>query len=154
MARQERKLWCWAAASSAIARHFDPRTAWTQCRVADDVLGHGSCCAGAPDCNCVHSLTAALTSTSNLHSVDAAAAAYGDVRRELRHGRPVAARIWWRAGRPAHFVVVTGCTVRGEKRVRIHDPADGGTRELTFARALTDYGHTGRWTHTYRTRAA
>lgn len=154
-ARQERVNWCWAACSSGVSGYYDGTTSWTQCAVAQEVLQRQSCCDDAhdPACDVVESLTTALACTNNLAGVDETAAAYAEVRHELRLGRPVAARIQWGAGPRAHFIVVTGCRTRGEERLLIQDPSDGSTRDVPFALALTSYQHDGQWKHTYRTRA-
>ena len=42
--RQKVEFWCWAAVAASVSRHYTPASQWTQCLVANEVLGTGHCC--------------------------------------------------------------------------------------------------------------
>lgn len=49
--QQSRKLWCWAAVSSATSNYFGATPARSQCEIARLVWPSRTCCAADGDCD-------------------------------------------------------------------------------------------------------
>ena len=153
---QEQSNWCWCAVTLAVHRHYQPSdTTTTQCRVADRVLQRDDACRAPsdPQVNVTYYLERALGAFGHLrgealpHPLTTPQVAH-----ELHHDAPVGARIGWPGG-GGHFVVIDGLLDDGERtRVALDDPIFGPS-EMDLRSCLAAYHGSGRWTHSYRTRA-
>ena len=142
-------FWCWAAVSAAAEKYFDPQTKKTQCSIASYVKGI-DCCLQAAMCDEADSLELALNKIGRLREpVVDGPIPFNLIRKEIRDGLPVAARIGWLGG-GGHFVVITGYRIYPSREavLKIADPL--GTGGLWLYNDFTNaYQLTGEWTHTY-----
>ena len=156
MQPQKALFLCWAAVASSVSRHYAAASSWTQCLVANEVLG-GECCGNetSPNCNRMASLEDALEVTNNL-SVDGvteAALTPEEIRlqiRDLRH--VVGCGIRW-ADTKGHFVVIHGYSIdaNGVMWLAIADPRYGPS-EYIYNAFATRYRDSGKWLVSYATR--
>lgn len=144
--RQERRYWCWAACAVSVARFYDQGGDWRQCAVASETTGRADCCESGA-CNFPHYVHRALETTGNLGERLPEPTELEELVEELKRGRPVVVRIAYPSS--GHFVVVDGYRPLGIVRVR--DPRDEVTREMSFQRLLRSYNGIGAWSHTYFT---
>jgi hypothetical protein len=153
MQTQLQSEWCWAAVSTSVSHFFDGASSWTQCTVAGHELGQGTCCrdGSTAACNVPWYLDRALTRTGNLERRQSGRIGALRIRRELRAGRPVGARIQW-AGGGGHFVVIAGARGVFSPSVEVRDPLFG-ISVLPLGAFSTRYQGNGSWTHTYFTRS-
>jgi len=150
--QQERDNWCWAACASGVARFYDDTTAWTQCGIANAVLGRSDCCVDGGQCDEAAAVYKALNATGNLAWKLDRPATRDELLRELGQGRPIVARIQWphREGYPeGHFVVIDGYRPPG--LFRVQDPAGQRTLELRLDRLMHRFDALGWWSHSYGT---
>lgn len=52
MQPQLQKNWCWAATSTSTSIYYDPKSRWTQCKVANAELNLTSCCKTGNSADC------------------------------------------------------------------------------------------------------
>jgi len=153
MQHQEQTEWCWAATSVSVARHYDARTTWTQCRMVGAEKQVDTCCedGSSAACNQPNVLDAPLSRAGALDHKDRGRADFDTIRREIDAGRPLAWRVGWSGG-GGHFAVIEGYQEAGDEWVAVEDPWYGAS-DVSVA-ALTDgvYQGSGSWTHTYFTR--
>jgi hypothetical protein len=154
MQRQEQTQWCWAATSVSVAAHYDPRGRWSQCGMVNAEKGLDICCreGASTACNEPNVLDSPLTRADVLDHKEPAPASFDAIRREIDAGRPLAWRIRWDGG-GGHFAVIEGYQRAGEPWVAIEDPHWGATDVPVSMLTGGTYQGTGRWTHTYFTRA-
>jgi hypothetical protein len=148
---QSQRHWCWAACAEAISRFYAETSSWTQCTIADAVLGKGDCCQGSRDCDRPRCVYEALEQTRNLAWRRDGACSRSEVLSELRAGRPLVLRIQWGSKPRGHFVILDGYRPPGIFLVR--DPAGARRLELSWRRLKHRYDGLGWWTHTYTTQA-
>ncbi|WP_247237213.1 papain-like cysteine protease family protein [Telluribacter sp. SYSU D00476] len=149
MQPQIQTQWCWAATSVSVSQFYDQDSSWTQCEVAELIMG-SSCCQNPSPCNKPWYLDEALTVTNNFVS-QSAPFTFQQVEGELKNDRVVCARVgWWGGG--GHFMVIYGCrTLNGVNYYSIDDPIYGKS-EITETAFLDAYQGSGRWTHSYTTK--
>lgn len=153
MQAQTQSNWCWAATATSVSHFYWFISSWTQCRVANDELGHNDCCNNpVPSaCNVPWYLDRALTRTNNFVSVTGPAS-FQQIRDEIDAGRPVGARIGWSGG-GGHFMVIYGYSlVAGVEYFDIDDPIYGKSH-LTVSDFSSNYQGSGTWTDTYFTKS-
>lgn len=153
MQAQTQSNWCWAATATSVSHFYWFISSWTQCRVANDELGHNDCCNNpVPSaCNVPWYLDRALTRTNNFVSVTRPAS-FQQIRDEIDAGRPVGARIGWSGG-GGHFMVIYGYSlVAGVEYFDIDDPIYGKSH-LTVSDFSSNYQGSGTWTDTYFTKS-
>lgn len=154
--------WCWAAVSKSLSIFYDQASTWTQCKIADAVLGRTDCCgSGAASplrCNIPFYLDRALTTTSNFVALIAAPGGqrpvtFEDIKSEIAKGRAIATRVGWHGG-GGHFQAITGWTISasGDEYITVWDPIYLDT-EILMAEFADKYQAGGRWTHAYLTAA-
>lgn len=152
--------WCWAAVSKSLSFFYDQSSTWTQCKIADAVLGREDCCgSGASStirCNIPFYLDRALTTTSNFVALVAATGGqspitFEELKSEIANGRAIATRVGWHGG-GGHFQAITGWTVSasGDEYITVWDPIYLDT-EILMAEFADKYQAGGRWTHAYLT---
>jgi hypothetical protein len=152
--RQLQDNWCWAACAATVSTFFDAATQWTQCIVVNGELQECTCCDDGDTSACDRPwyLDRALKRTRNLAAPTKGRLKWRDVCAEIDAGRPVGARVGWSGG-GGHFVLLTGCTDAGGKRlVSVEDPWSGRST-IAFDDFADRYKGTGRWTHSYLTEA-
>jgi hypothetical protein len=154
MQRQEQTQWCWAATSVSVAAHYDPHGRWSQCAMVNAEKGLDICCrdGGGEACNKPNVLDGPLKRAEIFDHKEPAPAAFDAVRREIDAGRPLAWRIGWEGG-GGHFAVIEGYQRTGEPWVAVEDPHWGATDLPVSMLTGGSYQGTGRWTHSYFTRA-
>jgi hypothetical protein len=156
MQRQKVEFWCWAAVASSVSRHYAAASQWTQCVVANAVLGTTHCCLNesSPTCNLMSTLEGALSRTGNLalNGVKDGPATPDQLRTQIRDARHlVGCGIRW-ADTRGHFVVVHGFSVdsNGVLWVAVADPKYGPS-EYPYNAFVSRYRETGRWVISYAT---
>jgi hypothetical protein len=151
---QKQTQWCWAATSVSVAAHYDPHSRWSQCDMVNAEKGLDLCCReGASNaCNKPNVLDSPLRRADVLDHKEPAPASFDAIRREIDAGRPLAWRIRWDGG-GGHFAVIEGYQRDGEPWVAVEDPHWGSSDVPVSMLTGGSYQGTGRWTHTYFTRA-
>lgn len=156
MQRQKVEFWCWAAVASSVSRHYTPSSQFTQCLVANSLLGVGHCCANesSSTCNVMASLERALGITGNLvaNGVQNAPAQPDQIRARIRDQRRViGCGIQW-ADTRGHFVVIHGFSIdaNGVMWLAIADPRYGSS-EYPYPAFVSRYRETGTWRVSYAT---
>jgi hypothetical protein len=154
MDRQEETQWCWAAVSVSVDRYFaDTSMNLTQCRLAENVLGPGSC-SHPENFNEPRRLQEGLRIVGNLREPPLRnPVSFKTIQREIAANRPVCARIAWDGG-GAHFVVIDGCTAfkSGFQQLHVADP-DAGPSVVSYNELVSGYRYRGEWTDTFFLRA-
>ena len=156
MQRQKVEFWCWAAVSSSVSRHYSPGSQWTQCLVANSLLGVRHCCANesSPTCNVMASLEGALGVTGNIapNGVRNLPATQDQVREQIRDRRRlIGCGVRW-ADTRSHFVVIHGYSfdANGTMWLAIADSRYGPS-EYPYPAFVNRYRETGRWLVSYAT---
>jgi hypothetical protein len=158
MQTQKVEFWCWAAVASSVSRHYAPASQFTQCLIANAVLGAGSCCLNenSPACNRMSTLEGALMRTGNLapNGVKNGPATPDQLRAQIRDAVPrrvVGCGIRW-ADMRGHFVVIHGFSIdsNGVFWLAIADPRYGPS-EYTYDAFVNRYRETGKWVFSYAT---
>lgn len=143
--------WCWTAVGTGIAHFYDEMSAWTQCRLASDVLGIPTCCTAPIMCNSQAPLEHALSAVGHLQADPVESSIpFTDLCREIDLGRPVACGIQYPT--TGHFVVVDGYRDLGIPEVVVKDPIDGSSLLWAFDAFRNNYRTNGFWRMTYLTR--
>ncbi|KYF69732.1 hypothetical protein BE11_26345 [Sorangium cellulosum] len=153
--------WCWAAIAVSVGNFYETGP-WTQCKVANSVLGHApggthDCCDPSnimgPACDTPWDLDVALRHTGSRGDMIQSPASIEQIRDAIDNRRPLCFLVEFRQG--GHYAVIIGYDDTPEFSegpvVNVLDPSRGmsvisSTIELLEAR----FG--GRWTRTYRTR--
>lgn len=149
MQRQLQSQWCWAATSASVSLFYNSGSGWTQCLVAEQIMGTG-CCGNPTPCNNPSYLDQALTVTNNYVALSGPIT-FQQVSVELSAGRVIGVRVGWYGG-GGHFMVIYGSdTINGVNYYSIDDPIYGKS-QITEAAFLSAYQGAGRWTHTYTTK--
>jgi hypothetical protein len=152
---QQGTLLCWAAVATSVARFYNPGSTWTQCTVANSVLGVTTCCAAIDPCNQDAFLESALAATANLAAPPEFRLDLSDIKMELDGKRPIGIRIGFGAS-VGHFVVLSGYddSVAGGETVTLSDPA-GAQNTILYSEFLepASYPGGGMWTHSYLTQS-
>lgn len=150
MQRQVQSQWCWAATSASVSIFYNNGSTWTQCRVAQQILG-SDCCGSPGPCNKPWYLNDALTVTNNFVAISNPLT-FQQVVAELSAGRVVGARVGWYGG-GGHFMVIYGYnTINGVNYYNIDDPIYGKS-QITESGFLNAYQGAGGWTHSYTTKS-
>ena len=166
MEKQKTVNWCWAAVAVSVNRHFAPDSHWRQCGIVEVVLSrakgtdklplpvHACCTKPIPRrCNQAWYLEDALKQVGRLKGWPKAVhLSFKKIQREIDAQRPVCVRIQWREpGNPGHFVVISGyhITRTRVRQVDVEDPATGSLSTVHYRTLVSNYRHSGRWTHTY-----
>lgn len=155
---QKQDDWCWAAVTASIAAFFeDGHSDWTQCRLANELLGQTNCCTEGASAACDQpwSLSQALKQTGNLACHHAGAQPVESLREQISAGNPVGALINWQGG-GSHFVVLTGVGPdepggAGATMIAVEDSLNGFSY-VTYESFVTSYRGDGAWAHAYCTR--
>ncbi len=152
MQLQTQSQWCWAATSTSTSHFYNAGSTWTQCTVANATLGETTCCSSPSSsaCNKPWFLDQALTTTHNFDHFVGGQITMAQVKAEIDAGRPVGARIGWSGG-GGHFMVISGYSTLSNT-LTIRDPIYG-TSTIAFSTFQSSYQGSGKWTHTYYTRA-
>lgn len=149
MQHQVQGQWCWAATAASVSIFYDAESTWTQCLIAQQIMGT-TCCITPSPCNKPWFLNEALSVTNNFVK-QSSPLTFEEVEAELSAGRVVGARVGWPGGN-GHFVVIYGCkTVDGVNYYSIDDPIDGKS-DTTEAGFMEAYQSAGIWTHSYTTK--
>ena len=149
---QQQSEWCWAAVTSSIDHYFDNGSTWTQCGLANDQLGQGTCCndGSSTSCNCPWYLERSLGRVNRLRAFLQAVAPFPGVQQEINQKDPLGVRIGW-AGGGGHFVVIFGYDdATATDYVIVADPIWGVT-QLPYSALVSGYRGNGSWTHSYYT---
>lgn len=148
MQQQNQTQWCWAAVTASVAT-FYRNQGWTQCRVANQLLGQTTCCVSGSSsaCNEPWYLDQALNRVGDLNNYVAVALSWNQIQSEIDGGHPIGVRIGW-AGGGGHFVALSGYTNGGY--VEVQDPWFGPSPQL-YTTFRSSYQGSGVWTHSYRT---
>jgi len=150
---QEQSNWCWSAVAVSVSRFYGS-TDWTQCGLAEAVLGRVGCCLDKESCNEEAALSDALRKTKNLAQGPVAPLDFSDLTAEIDAGRPVCFRVEFNDVK-GHFVVVSSYTedAAGD-RVTVEDPVGSVTTTLSYEEFKTRYQSSGRCTHSFLTEEA
>lgn len=149
MQKQLENQWCWAATSTSVSLFYNPASGWTQCLVAEQIMGSGCCMFPAP-CDYPSYLDQALSTTENYVAMSGTMS-FSQIENELSQGRVIGARVGWNGG-GGHFMVIYGCRQStGIKYLSIDDPIYGKS-ELPESTFLNAYRSAGKWTHSYTTK--
>lgn len=156
MQEQGPSNWCWSAVSVSTDGYYNPPTQWTQCRLANDLLGQTGCCANGHSTACDQQfyLEVALGHVGHRGAVFENPPSDAALFAELDAGRPVGVRIEWNGFGTGHFVMVTGYDNDDPANVMvdIDDPADGEHVRIARNQFPSSYRTVGGvWTHTYLT---
>jgi hypothetical protein len=158
MQNQNHTEWCWAAVSVSISHFYNSVSSWTQCDVVDAEFSLSNCCSNgsSSQCNQPWYLDKALTRTSNLNVMSTEVTSYQDLNTEIENGYPLCCRIGWNGG-GGHFVALHGYLNKSvgssiENWVDVGDPWYGPS-SLLYDDFRTKYQNTGKWTHSYTTKA-
>ncbi len=154
--------WCWAAVASSVSHHFSPQSEWCQCKLANEMarrLGHR----GQPCCKHPHTSKAAVICNQQWYlgralrivgraggRIVSGRLSFQVIRRSIRAGFPICARIGWPDGN-GHFVVIAGCNQsrKGDQWLYVEDPFHGHAT-WTYRAFCFDYENAGgRWTHSF-----
>jgi hypothetical protein len=160
MQPQQQDNWCWAAVAASVSAYFNPHTIWTQCRVANGVLGRTDCCPNNADCNVKSYLEDVLRVTGNLEWWKSGECPSDNLVYEIiNNNRPVCVRVAWKGpvtepfkiqlpSSIGHFFAITGFNSSLDW-VTVMDPAWG--LSMVSRDALRSYGYRGSgiWTTTY-----
>jgi len=109
MEHQKTGLWCWAACTVSLAKHYGLK-GMTQGKVVNDILGVTEDCSVDPvpgPCNTTGSLYKALTHYDLLENAIGGAANDAQIDASLDQGRAVAVEIAWDDG-GGHYVAICG----------------------------------------------
>jgi hypothetical protein len=148
MQHQSQTNWCWSAVGTSVGLFFRTGT-WTQCSVANGVLGKTNCCTSPEDgCNEYGYLDRSLTYTKSFGSLSEGRCSQDTLIVELNQGHPVCLRCAWTGG-GAYFLAICGYDQQ-TSMVDVADPWYGdSTQNLnTFP---SSYHGGGEWTDTYLT---
>jgi hypothetical protein len=145
--------WCWLAATASIASYYVGNVqppAWTQCKLADRLLGQNSCCfnGGAPACDQPGYTQDALHVTGNFDSEYNHAFRMEHVAEALSFARPVVAGVYGTTY--GHDVVITG--IHPDTTVDVQDPATGQKSTIAFDTLLNNYDGHMHWGATVSTK--
>lgn len=148
---QDVSEWCWTAVGTGVAHFYDEMSAWTQCRLASDVLGLPSCCNAPTTCNSQAPLEHALAAVGHLQGDPVESPiSFADLCREIDLERPVACGIQFPT--TGHFVVIDGYRDQGIPEVIVKDPFDGSSLQWAYDEFRDSYRTNGFWRMTYLTR--
>jgi hypothetical protein len=145
--------WCWAAVATSVALFYDPKSKWTQCRVANRSLGMKGCCGGVGrKCNKIGHLqdTLQLVGHGERPPYIEGKVSFSRAREEIDAGRPVGVRTQWRGSEIGHVLAIVGYH-SGLAMLTVEDPTYG--RSYVHYRVFCrDYRGSGRWTRSYYTK--
>jgi hypothetical protein len=150
MERQSQTEWCWAAVSASLALFYDPRSAWTQCALANAELDQPGCCqdGGSQACNTPRPLVPPLQRVGHLAQSFAGSQDMTAIAAQIEAGRPIGLCISWSGG-GGHFVVIDGYD-EGAGLVDVTDPLYGHSY-VALAAFPARYQGGGTWSWTYLT---
>ncbi len=118
--------WCWAAVTVSINWYYHPTSAWTQCLLANNVLGQTTCCADGSTKACngpVSTMATPLSVTHNWVSTSTTKPAFSVIQNEIDNCRPMAVGIYWNpTPNGGHAVSIKGYN---STDIRVGDPALG-----------------------------
>jgi len=148
---QSQTLWCWAAASSAIANFYVGREQWRQCQVAAGVVSSPDCCANGSACNAEASLRTALTVVGSFRELRDRCLTMDEITAEIRARRPIGVRTLWASGK-GHFIAISGYRRTSDGDViNVEDPWYDAS-DVVYDRLVEAYPpDDGVWTHSYLT---
>jgi len=151
--RQTKSQWCWAAVALSLDHYFSPKSTWTQCAIARQVLHPAECWCGQPFtnevCDRAAYLQAALKVVQRPYTAVPGALAFDRVQTEIDSARPVCARIQWRGG-AGHFAIISGYRLLKSqtRQLMILDPLYGPSLQDDDA-FRRGYRLSGQWTDTF-----
>lgn len=150
MQAQVQTQWCWAATSVSVSFFYNSTSKWTQCLVANQIIG-SNCCHNAAPCNKPWYLDQALAVTGNFLA-QFPPLRFNQVKAQLSNGNVIGVRVGWRGG-GGHFMVIHGCkTLNGVNYFSIDDPIYGKS-EISETAFFNAYQGAGRWTHSFTTKS-
>jgi Papain-like cysteine protease AvrRpt2 len=152
---QEQLMWCWAAASASIANFYERerKPPWTQCEVANLVLGVTYCCGiRVQECNKGVQFYEALVKMGHAASTPGGGLSFFGVQQEIDAGRPILAGLSNIVG--GHGVVITGYNNFNPAKptIEIQDPQYGSKSVCDFNTFPRSYGADYDWVATCRTK--
>lgn len=149
-----RNLWCWAACATMVLHHIGHRNV-DQCDVASRHLGR-ACCDPSVACNqtcATDDVLRIFASWGVDGSLFNSWISFGELRDEVRAGRPVEVGLNWNADE-GHLVVVRGVQESdGAQRVLVNDPSREYYRGIVrhWELVVGYFGEgMGRWQRTWR----
>ena len=97
---QQETEWCWLATTVSITLYYTPSSPWTQCTLANAMLGQTTCCANGSSsaCNQPGYPDQALTKTGHLASTALGKPTLQTLVNQLEAGHPVSINIQWNGG--------------------------------------------------------
>lgn len=154
MQHQSHSNWCWAAVATSVARFYDSKSNWTQCRVANRSLGMRSCCGKGVGrkCNSIGHLqdTLKLVGHGERPAYIEGKISFSRARREIDAGRPVGVRTQWRGSEIGHVLAIVGYH-SGLEMLTVVDPTYGKSH-VHYRVFCRDYRGSGKWTRSYYTK--
>jgi hypothetical protein len=150
---QTQTNWCWAANAASISLFYDSGSAWTQCKVASIAMQPTNCCVSPLPCNNPWLLDGALKITHNfVEPLIYGPMDLNGIQEQIDAGLVIGSRIGWSGG-GGHFVSVYGYDRTGaEPFIFVADPIYG-TTFIKLSTFISSYQASGRWTHSYLTKA-
>ena len=153
MQRQLHSNWCWAAVATSVAMFYNPKSKWTQCRVANRNLKRRSCCGKrGRKCNKIGHLQDSLKLVGHHETPPflKGRIPFRRAQQEIDAGRPIGVRTQWRGGEVGHFITIVGYNT-GLEMLTVEDPTYGKTH-VHYRVFCRDYRGSGKWTHSYCTK--
>lgn len=153
---QETTEWCFAAVAASVSLWYDNASAYTQSQLAGDQFGGIACLPRSTDPACNPpgggQLDIALAETGNFANQQTGVVDIPRLEVEFAMRRVVAARVQWRGGESAHFVVISNAA-KNQGMLRINDPRPCvGTLECSYDAFMNNYSQAkGVWSDTYFT---
>jgi len=150
--KQQDTLWCWAAVTSSLLRHFAQKPFKSQCAIASSEWDTQCCPAkiNRRACNVKHSLRIVLDHTGQCRDYSDFPVSTAQIATELRLNRPVCIRIEW-PNRGGHFVAIAGMSGQdGAEVLTVVDPLYPpwtGSRKALIGGGYQNKG--GAWKNTY-----
>lgn len=117
--------WCWLACAASVSSYYQSSSGlYTQCSLADKLLGQNFCCivGSAPSCNKPGYVSQALHETGNYAGGIEYALGLEQLSMQIGLGRPVVADVF-ASQNVGHSVVITG--LHPDQTIDVVDPTSG-----------------------------
>jgi hypothetical protein len=148
---QEQTEWCWAAVAASVADFNKDPAGWTQCRIANAVLGSGGCCTSGGTCNKTAELARSLEVTGHLRAPEVGTLDPSTVGTEMLNENPIGAHVVFPGG-IGHFVLITGFLDAEPPRLWVQDSEVNERSDYEFGEFAQRYRGNARWDHSYFTK--
>jgi len=98
--QQQESEWCWLATTVSVTLYYDPASAWTQCSLANAMLGQTTCCndGGSNSCNQPGYANQALMTTGHFASPPGGKPSLQTLMNQIEAGHPVSVNLQWNGG--------------------------------------------------------